>query len=261
MVNPTKDEKKDGKYILSKTKPPRFVGSPCNCVPGKRKKTVLCSEFSEDERRRLFKHFWSMDWSQRRVYVSATVKRREASSANGSAATRKKNSVKYYLTSESVPKRACKEMYLSTLNIGEWSVHSWVKQGVEGMHANTIAANLSPPQQISASKTFVINYLQTLPKMPSHYCRASSSKLYLEPMFQNMAGLYRQYCLKLSEDSMGPKLKCCSMKVFRDVFHELNLFLCSPKKDQCDLCCQHEAGNLDSSLYQNHCLRKKCTRN
>jgi hypothetical protein len=254
----------NGKYRLSETKAPRVMGPPCSCKPGKRRRSFFCSDFNENDRAVLFKNFWSMDWAQRKVYVAMSVKARTVSSTiNPEKDVHRKNTLVYCLTIGNEQKRVCKEMYLSTLNIGEWSVHSWAKNSTEGMHParNANEHNVNASRQMSASKAFAVDYLRTLPKMPSHYCRANSSKLYLEPVFDNMSHLYKQYCAKACEGFIGPALKPCSIKVFRDIFNDLNLSLFNPKKDQCDLCCTYEAGNLAVHDYENHCLRKECARN
>jgi hypothetical protein len=42
-------------------------------------------------------------------------------------------------------------------------------------------------------KKFARNFLTSLPKLPSRYGRASSSKLYLEPVFASVSELHREY--------------------------------------------------------------------
>lgn len=100
----------------------------------------------------------------------------------------------------------------------------------------------------------VTTYLESLPKLESHYCRSSSSKLYLEPMFESMHALYGEYKNKCDTD------KAASRKVFNEVFSEMNLSLFSPKKDQCDLCCGFEVGNVPLETYNQHQERKNAAR-
>lgn len=100
----------------------------------------------------------------------------------------------------------------------------------------------------------VTTYLESLPKLESHYCRSSSSKLYLEPVFVSMHALYEEYRNKCGTD------KAASRKIFNEVFSEMNLSLFSPKKDQCDLCCGFEVGNVPLETYNQHQERKNAAR-
>lgn len=49
--------------------------------------------------------------------------------------------------------------------------------------------------------------------------------------------------------------------MFYSVFDKLNLGLFSPKKDQCDLCCSFNKGNLTQELYEEHVRKKTEARN
>ena len=73
-------------------------------------------------------------------------------------------------------------------------------------------------------------FLQALPTMPSHYCRSSSNKNYLEPLFASKSEVYCEYKTQCTENGKAPYHKTG----FTKLFHELNLSLYQPKKDQCD---------------------------
>ena len=87
--------------------------------------------------------------------------------------------------------------------------------------------------------------------MESHYCHASSTKLYLEPVFDTFNALYGEYKTYCGQDG-----EIASRRLFRETFESLNLSLYKPKKDRCDTCCSFEAGNLSEELYNIH-LQKK----
>ncbi|KAL4717006.1 hypothetical protein ACJJTC_001867 [Scirpophaga incertulas] len=88
--------------------------------------------------------------------------------------------------------------------------------------------------------------------MLSHYCRASSTKLYLEPVVQSKLKLYKLYCEKCNEQQEKPT----SRWLFDQIFNKKNLSLFSPKKDQCDLCCSHDVGNISEAKYREDILKK-----
>ncbi|KAK9886272.1 hypothetical protein WA026_015783 [Henosepilachna vigintioctopunctata] len=63
-------------------------------------------------------------------------------------------------------------------------------------------------------------------QLPSHYCRQSTSELYLEPVIQSKAQLYRLY-----SDYLQSKIEpAVSRKLFESILFEENIGLFSPKK-------------------------------
>ncbi|XP_077103049.1 uncharacterized protein LOC143753996 [Siphateles boraxobius] len=90
-------------------------------------------------------------------------------------------------------------------------------------------------------------------KVPLHYCRSTTSKQYLEPVFQSMADLYAVYCRAAAEKNVTP----LSRQVFTNEFKRLNLGLYHPKKDQCNICCAFKTGNLPDDEWQHHLLQKE----
>ena len=79
------------------------------------------------------------------------------------------------------------------------------------------------------------------PRSPSHYCRASSSKLYLETLFQNFGDVYNLYLTKCKESVRRP----LSRHVLKTIFNELNLALFHRRKYQCDVCVGYDCGYID----------------
>jgi len=69
-----------------------------------------------------------MNWDQRKVFVASNVekvvKQRTRTEAESS---RRGHSYVYHLKDGEMRKRVCKEMFLSTLSLGEWSVRNWVE--------------------------------------------------------------------------------------------------------------------------------------
>lgn len=100
------------------------------------------------------------------------------------------------------------------------------------------------------------SYLDNLPKLPSHYCRQSSTKQYLEPIIQSKSELYRMYIEYCTASNTLP----ASRKLFNDVFVEENIGLYQPKKDACDFCSAYKAGNVEEEAYQQHVQTKNLAR-
>lgn len=99
---------------------------------------------------------------------------------------------------------------------------------------------------------YLKDFLKQLPKLPFQYNRASSSKLYLEPVFKSLKQLYDLYlahCSKANNRNL-------SSKTFYNQFHDSNLAVYQPKKDQCDICVSNKVGNLSDDTYTEHVKRK-----
>lgn len=75
---------------------------------------------------------------------------------------------------------------------------------------------------------FVKSFLNSLPKLSSHYCRTSSTKLYIVPTFESMTELYNLYTKECKSNSN-------SRFTFDKTFAKYNLSLFQPMKYECDM--------------------------
>lgn len=103
--------------------------------------------------------------------------------------------------------RVCQTMFLNTLSITEKAFRSWkIKerhgededadddQGINNQDTAPRRRNKN-----SARNQALNDFLDSLPKMESHYCQKSTSKLYLEPSWKSKQELFREYCRWSSE--------------------------------------------------------------
>lgn len=158
----------------------------------------------------------------------------------------------YYLKVNNKKERVCLKTFLETLGIKEWTVRYWLgkkKNSIEETKLSDTA--VKEPKRESARQ-----YLTALPKLPSHYCRQSTSKLYLEPIIQTKAQLYRLYV----DYSVSRNEPAASRKVFEGILFEENIGIFQPKKDACDKCCAHQAGNISDEQYTKHIELKDLAR-
>ncbi|VDI01121.1 Hypothetical predicted protein [Mytilus galloprovincialis] len=239
----------DGKYSYSVEKEKRTVGER-NCS----KRCKKCLLFNENERLAIFHSFWNnMNWDQKKVFVISMVDKTEAKQKKAEN-SRRKYSFKYFLKKNGHRVLVCKKMFLSTLAIGERTLYDWLMKSGNGIpeKPNQRSSNHRNPDGNASAKEF----LELLPKMPSHYCRASTSKIYLEPTFTSFSELYREYNNFCS--NRGKNI--ISIKVFRRIFEDEHLSLFQPKKDQCDICCAFEMSNVSEEEYRNHVDRKEKAR-
>lgn len=100
------------------------------------------------------------------------------------------------------------------------------------------------------------NVFSALPRVPSHYCRQSTSKSYLEGEIHSMTKLYdllRSFC----EEN---NLQLPSRPILITEFKEQNLGFYQPKKDQCDTCCSFKTQNISEEDYAKHVAKKNRAR-
>lgn len=65
--------------------------------------------------------------------------------------------------------------------------------------------------------------------------------------------MHREYRKQATKDEK-PIL---SRRPFLNLLEEQNISLFKPRKDQCDLCCSYESGNIEKELYEQHIARKE----
>ena len=136
-------------------------------------------------------------------------------------------------------------MILTTTGLGEKMVKNQLKNTFH--EPNKLTKNKYYNRSETARQNCVA-FLESLAKLPSHYARADTSKLYLEHQFKSLEDLfavYKQYCAEKKEIAVCKTL-------FVEEFKSKNLALYSPKKDQCDTCVSYEAGNLNVGTWQEH---------
>ncbi|KAK5648005.1 hypothetical protein RI129_002897 [Pyrocoelia pectoralis] len=120
--------KLNGRWMYNNEKNEREIKPRCKCTANK--KSNKCSLFTEEVRIAIFKKFWTMSWSEKKVYVSLLCERNSTVRARNRKqedVSRRACSFTYYLRREEERLRVCKTFFLNTLSIGEWSVHQWKK--------------------------------------------------------------------------------------------------------------------------------------
>uniref|UniRef100_A0A2H1WLH6 SFRICE_019922 n=1 Tax=Spodoptera frugiperda TaxID=7108 RepID=A0A2H1WLH6_SPOFR len=244
--------KKEGtKFVQNDPKPARVMGPLCmstRCFGGK---AMYCSKLTEEVRSEIFNNYWKMTWQEKKMYISSMVDKKPTCRRSNGSNSRRSDTKIYYLKVNDKKERVCLKTFLETLGIKEWTVRYWLGDRTNMKERETTEVIEKEPKRELAKK-----YLAALPKLPSHYCRQSTSKLYLEPIIQSKSQLYRLYV----DYSASENKPVASRKVFESVLFEENIGLFQPKKDACDLCCAHKVGNLSDEQYAKHIERKDLAR-
>lgn len=247
-------------------RPARELGPTCKSTFCLKSKLRGCSQFTDENRKELHDNFWKkMNWDQRKIFVSGLVTRSETNRKTKSdAPSRREGTLSYFLPitrNNDNKAQVCREMFLNTLSLGSFTVQSWVKKAEFGITPNQEIKNSSrikTPRAGDERKMLTLNqFLDNIPKLPSHYARKDTTKLFVEPTYHTLKELfdaYKTYCLENEEPQV------CRY-TFEDRFHKKNLALYTLKKDMCDVCSSHKAGNLNEADYQMHIIKKDRARN
>lgn len=247
--------------LHNKYRQQRKLGERCACKS--KSKKLKFSSINEGIRQKIKADFWNnLNWDQRKIYVSNTVKRvyvKRPRKRNDTTVSRRTGTMEYTLNvnNETVP--VCKKMYLNTLCIGEWSVRNWTSEHENGLNdsfKNKVSKRKKREDLYDESRQFLRNFLESLNKLPSHYCRKDTKKMYLEQCFQSFAQLYRLYESKCKESNKN----VLSIVTLTNVAHEMDIALFHPRKDQCDTCFKYKNKNLSEEEYNRHIKNKTLAR-
>ncbi|CAH1995533.1 unnamed protein product [Acanthoscelides obtectus] len=256
----------EGKQYLGYTKPrnqtmkqnkireARSLKPGCSSSLCLKSKKRMCDKFTSIDRMSIFTKFWSdLNWDQRKMYVVAHVTRVNTKRKTVSE-SRREESLVYTLTLNNTKYQVCRKMFLNTLDLRPFTVQSWTKKGEHGMLPHKEAENSKRMKKSPFAEdiNFLKGFLEKLPKLPSHYNRANSTKLYLEPVFRSLKQVYDLY----NEMCQKEDRKCLSNKTFYNQFNDSNLSLYQPKKDQCDVCVSYRVGNISNEKYTEHIKKK-----
>lgn len=228
---------------------------------GRSMKPVTCkccaSKFTEADRKSIFESFWKISWLRKRDFLISHVQKTPAK-RHTVEKSRRGHSYKYNLPKEEIGNIVvCKTFFLRTLAIGAKMIQGTLTRSI--INGLITAKKDGRKGRSPANKTseLLINdvkiFLNKLPRVPSHYCRKESNRLYLEPGWTNKK-LYNAYKLDSQED------KKVSQKIFERIVEDMNLSFFKPRKDQCDLCLGHKNGLIDDDIWQEHSQLKDCAR-
>lgn len=246
----------------------------CKCLG----KTFQCRRLSETDKKNIFAEFWRLSWNERKVFIRSmtdiNLTQRTRDRLNESS-SRRNFSFKFHLRLNNEKIRVCKKSLLATLGVGEWMVNKWLQVAVQDDNLNEVeGTDKNKPndegennhkhtkkstRQEDLSKRFDLlkEFLMALPKVESHYCRSSSTKLYLESSWTSKSQLFQFYCENWCQEKKCKPLSSCT---FYKSFEDLNLSLYRPKKDECDLCRAYKLKNISDETYNEHLKKKTAAR-
>lgn len=156
-----------------------------------------CVTVTEDERKLLFNEYYTFNnYDQKKSWLigcmeEIEVKRKRTKAQN----SRRKKTVQYSVVVNGTKKKVCMSFLNKTLDISQMTFRHTL--------ANATNTNRPKPdgrgKHRPSNKTFdeqtakVKEFIESLPVVPSHYCRKNTKRLYLSKDIGNIANLERLY--------------------------------------------------------------------
>ena len=203
-------------------------------------------------------------WDAKVGYVRGLVNTRKPKRRRKDIiSSRKQASHDCFLSNDAGQKvRVCQTFFLSTLCIGKDSFKRWVKDNDPPDSTDNSADSdvcseeeiVNVPDQATKKTRHKVNrqhvneWIDTLPKVPSHYCRSSSKRVYVEATFRSQSHMYKIYSSWCADNSYV----VVSRQIFAEMLELRKISIHRPRKDQCDVCCSYQVGQLDEQDYQEH---------
>ena len=243
-------------YKQSRPRPGRAMGPRCASRFCEKSSKRKCNDVSDDARENLFNKFWNdMDWNEKKLYIAGLVDAKDTKQkTKESGPSRRQTSFLYHLNINGDRVPVCQTMFLHTFDLSQGRVQYWKNK------MTTKAAREEMPKRekkATEKQKIAEEFVQNLPKVPSHYCRLRTAKLYLLPEIRTKCEIYRAFNSWCAEKNVHP---VPGRAVLNKELKKQNISLYVPKKDQCDTCIAFKEGNVSEESYQQHIQRKESAR-
>ncbi|KAL4718046.1 hypothetical protein ACJJTC_002345 [Scirpophaga incertulas] len=216
---------------IKTTQPPKAPKSgECKC------KLNCFLNFTEEDRKEICKSYWALsDYCGQKDFILMNVMVHAPQKRLVNATRKRTVSRCYYFNNDDRKIRVCERFFKNTLCISNGPINkafseveisgSFEGQDRRGKHE---PVNKTKEEDVKIVK----EHIEAFPTMESHYCRKTSSKMYLESNL-SISKMYELYQEKCKHASIVP----VSINVYRNiVWTQYNLEFHKPKKDQCLMC-------------------------
>lgn len=235
--------------------PPKKVLSSC----GSTCSFKCTSNFTITDRAKIFDDFWKLKDDEKLAFYFKFVKCKSVVRRRVSESNKKNTSYDYYFQIGERMQRVCRLFFLNTLNISKRRIYYAFKNCQDSTSAIPTTSKRGKHIKKSTSEeqlSEIRRHIESFEMIDSHYCRASSQKMYLEANL-SITKMYQLYIEKCEK----PAKKCIYEKVFKN---EYNIGFHKPKKDVCDKCYEYSRKESltedETKIYQGHLLEKDICR-
>ena len=215
------------------------------------KHSVTCrmnceNKITADDRQLIHEDFWTLTESQKRDYFARTTHRESKKRTRSGRAHRTdkiRNRVyayKYYFVVRDVRIQVCKSYYLTTLDISNNRLNTYyaTRNPTSGTPSQRKQGRHVKKRIADEHRNAVRDHINCFPRIESHYCRATTSRQYLDPAL-SVSRMYDMFVESRLKQNRGNPAYVEPVKkhLYETVFNtEFNLAFHVPKKDRCDTC-------------------------
>ena len=160
--------------------------------------SFLCRDVTDADRQNIFDDHWELgSWDRKCDLICSTVKQ----FGTNDNTKRRSNFKQYFIPVKGEHVRVCQVMYRNTFSNGVARINTAMAHKTSSgtcNKQNTRLGNEPPNKTAQCDIDIVHEHISCFPVVESHYCRASSSKLYLPAELKNVSfvyKLYKSYCL------------------------------------------------------------------
>lgn len=217
-----------------------------NCVNCRFK---CLDNFSEEEVALIHREFWQNTDSEKGFFYDKTTDRFMVQRKRNRNVERKRTktySFNYYFVKNDKKIRVCKAFYLGVLSISQIRISYFYTHKRTGITTTPIQdkrGSRTSTRILDEKRQVIRDHINMFPRIPSHYCRSSSSREYLERSLSlsKMYDLYIEYC---TENNLTPAKKW----LYNHIFNEFNIGFHKPKKDLCEVCSEYDSKKQEAAL-------------
>lgn len=267
-----KAARNSGKAYESKSKKPeKRVKEARKIKPScKDKCRFKCSEkVTEDERKSIFEAYWNLgDIAKQREFIhncTTEIKPKYRYVREGGQRPRRNYNAAFFLNFGDRRVRVCKLFFRNTLDINDRPIRTVFEKKCKlagaVMAEDKRGKHGKQPKMHEDIKNRVINHINKIPKVESHYTRKNTAKHYIEGG-KTITDIYNDYVGDCQKDNVT----FCNFNYFYNIFNnDFNLSFFKPKKDQCETCVAYENApetdkvNLKEN-YDQHLVEKELSR-
>lgn len=214
---------KNEKIIRDKGKHP--IRDRC---PGKCRRD--CEKLEENQRKKIWEEYWTLDYSSRRKWLTKHVKLLPVKRKSATAQHPRAESRKYTLpNSDHTDLSVCRLAFLNTLGYTNDSV---ITELVAVMKLAPCGTFIKERRGTHAKKRINIDlikdHIESHNPVVSHYRRRHAP---------NVRYLPRELTIKMMYSDFNTKNpNHCKIDTYREVLRNMNISLCQPKSDVCEEC-------------------------
>jgi hypothetical protein len=230
----------------------RSMKARCEHKAVKSQCSFFCSKVSDNIRENYFKQFWLLPtWDAKKAFLTGlcttrieAIRRRKSTSAENKKPKKLFHDC-FLLCDDGTMVKVCCKLFTNTFGITSRLLLRW-------MCNKTDVLCDKPAKQYTPKQESIVEWVENLPKVPSHYCRATTSRMYVESTFRSISHMYSIYAEYAKNRGEIPLCR----QLFANILEDKKVSIHVPRKDQCDLCCSHKAGNVSQDNYEEHIIKK-----